>query len=244
MRNTNRAVIAVAGLFSCVLWGATAVAQDPESGDVQLTAQTRIGKKADKGNDKGNKAKASAGGNAADSGVRLGVQVRVDAFNVIGAQTDLGGGTGEYSSAFTPIVTPGVRLLDQRLYVGLGLGFNGYNVDVGADAEQSRSAFSLAPMAMFDVLADDWGALSLGGWLTLSSVGDTETCDDDGCVTVDDSTFGWGLNLMAGLRGQLTPSLALGGELGWGFLDLSSDGDDDFFHGVLGLLVIEATLGI
>lgn len=231
-------------MIACLSGGvAPAAAQDPESGDVKLTAQTRIGSSA--AESKGapaNRARSKATG----SDIRLGLQTRIDAFSLVGVQTSLGSGAAGLSSAFTPIVTPGVRLLEERLYLGLGLGFSGYNVDVGADAEQTRSAFSLAPMAMFDVLADDWGALSLGGWLSLSSLGDTETCDADSCVTDNDGAFGWGLNLMAGLRGQLTPAIAVGGEFGWGFISVSGDGDndDDFVHGLLGLLLIEATLGL
>lgn len=229
MKISTRCALLLGGL-AWLAGPMTAAAQNPEGGDTQVTAQTSLS--------------ARTRGGRAGSGIRLGIQARIDAFNVLGVQEELGPISG-LSSPMAPIVTPGIRFLDQRLFIGLGLGFSGASQDMGGGDSASRSALSLAPMAMFDVLTDEYGALSLGGWLNISSLGETEVCNNGDCMTANDDEFGWGLNLMAGVRGFLSPGLAIGAEFGWGFIDISSDaGDDRFVHGLVGMLLFEASLGL
>ncbi len=181
---------------------------------------------------------------SSSSDPRLGLQVRIDAVNVLGigdlVGPEMGQGIGRVS---VPIVTPGVRLADGQLFLGLGFGFDGYSQDDGT-TETSNSAFSFSPLATFDLLSDRHAALYLGGWLNLVPVGDTEVCVDGTCAEGDDGGFGWGLDLVAGLRGIISPGLAIGGEFGWGFLNVSRGDTDVFGHGVVGTLLLEASVGI
>jgi hypothetical protein len=176
-------------------------------------------------------------------GLRLAIQGRIDAINLV-AIADPDPFLSQ-RRLLVPIVTPGVRLLDDNeLFLGLGLGFSGYSSDNGPD-EDSRSGWSLSPLASFDVLKDDVAALALLGWINLASLGETEDCDGGGCTDVNDDAFGWGLSLGAGLRGLVSEGLALGGEFGWGFLDIGYDaGADVFVHGIFGNIFLEASIGI
>jgi hypothetical protein len=143
-----------------------------------------------------------------------------------------------------PIVTPGVRFLDDRMFLGLGLGFAGYSQDNGAD-EDSRSGFSLSPHISYDLLRENVAAFSLLAFLNYARLGETEDCDPGGCMDLNDDVSGLGITLGAGLRGLIGPGLALGGEFGWGFLDLSADpGTDIFVHGLFGTLMLEASVGL
>lgn len=240
--------VRVAVLVTIVGVSAQAAAEDPEKGDVALSAETSIDANADSGRSgrKGRRGKSASPTSGSDD-IRLAIQARITAVNAVGAQQAIGSIGDSLSSAFVPIVAPGVRLLDQRLFLGLGLGFSGFTADAPGDAETSRSAFSVAPTVSYDVLSEDWGALSLGGWFTISSLGDFETCNDTGCVTDNNGQLALGLNLLAGIRGRLAPGLSIGGEFGWGFIDASGDAADDagfFVHGLLGMLVFEASVGL
>jgi hypothetical protein len=183
-------------------------------------------------------------GRAGGEGLRLGIQGRLDAINMV-AIADPDPFLSQ-RRLLVPIVTPGVRLLDDNeLFLGLGLGFSGYSSDNGPN-EQSRSGWSLSPLASFDVLKDDVAALALLGWINLASLGEEENCDAGGCETDNDDAFGWGLSLGAGLRGFVSEGLALGGEFGWGFLDIGYDGGgpDVFVHGIFGNIFLEASIGL
>jgi len=173
------------------------------------------------------------------SSVRLALQGRYDAINVIGPSI-FGDNAPDYS--LVPLMTPGVRLINDRLFLGLGFGFTGYSADSG-NVENSRSAVSFCPTAFYDLISEPGAALSLGGWLSIASVSDSETCVGDNCSDAGDGELGWGLNLAAGLRGKLMPGLALGGEFGWGFLSVSNN-TDVFFHGVFGNILLEASVGL
>src|SRR6185503_746134 len=100
--------------------------------------------------------------------------------------------------------------------------------------EESQTGFSLTPLVSYDLLADDTGALSIVGLVDLASLGETEVCDAGGCMDQNDDAFGIGLGIGAGLRGNITPGVAIGGEFGWGFLSVDRDAadDGDFVHGV------------
>jgi hypothetical protein len=176
-------------------------------------------------------------------GLRLGIQGRIDAINMV-AIADPDPFLSQ-RRLLVPIVTPGVRLLDDNeLFLGLGFGFSGYSSENGAD-EDSRSGWSLSPLASYDVLKDDVAALALLGWINLASLGETEDCGAGGCMDENDDAFAWGLSLGAGVRGFVSEGLAIGGEFGWGFLDIGYDGGaDDFVHGVFGNIFLEASVGL
>jgi hypothetical protein len=178
------------------------------------------------------------------SGPRLAIQARIDALNMLGFSVpDIGPLTLGVRSLFVPIVAPGVRFLDDKLFLGLGLGFSGISTD-GPDS--SRSGWSLSPLATYDLITDQYAAFYLAGWFNLAHLGETENCTGGGvCTTANNDATGWGLNIGAGVRGMLSRGLALGGEFGWGFLDVSTDaGPDAFVHGVFGNIFLEASVGL
>ncbi len=198
------------------------------------------------------------------SGTRIALQARLDAFNLFGVQDSVLVDDADTTipGAFVPLVTPGVRLMDGRLFLGVGFGFYGISQTEcggdGCDDDEttfSTSGWSVNPLASFDILADDFGALHLVGWLNFADLGGatierrtpgmTDTRDIDGL-------FWWGLNLGAGVRGKLSEGAALGAELGWGFATSSDDGDepgdaddtDLFVHGIFGILLFEGSVGL
>jgi hypothetical protein len=189
---------------------------------------------------------------------RLAIQARIDALNMLSfSQPDVGAGPGAGLGAglvarnlFVPIVTPGVRFIDDKLFLGLGLGLSGVSVSRtggGGNTDVSRSGWSLSPLASYDLITDPYAAFYLVGWLNLAHLGETENCNrnNGACVTVNDDTTGWGASIGAGVRGLLSRGLALGGEFGWGFLDLSTDnGPDAFVHGLFGNIFLEASVGL
>jgi hypothetical protein len=171
------------------------------------------------------------------SSARLGLQGRFNALNMITQGDVVAAGPfpdNVIGSLFVPIVTPGFRFLEERLYLGLGFGFGGYDIE---DTDESRSAFDFSPLAMYDVLTDRYAALSLGGWLNLLILGESDNRNDD--------AFGIGLNLAAGIRGKISPGLAIGSEFGWGFINIAWDNNQEVFvHGLFGTILFEASVGI
>jgi hypothetical protein len=243
-------------------WAPVAAAQGWEPGAGQATAQAGGGEDIEQGAVRPSTVELHAGSTPAArpsagtyhrdaaSGTRLGLQLRVDALNMLGIAEPQGisPGTGIalMEHLFVPVATPGVRFLDARLFLGLGLGFSGESQSArNGPNSDSRSGFSLSPLVSYDVLVDDIAALSLLGWFNLASLGETERCRGNGCVNQNDDVFGVGLNLGAGLRGLLSPGLSLGGEFGWGFLSISEDpATDAFVHGIFGTISLEASIGI
>ncbi len=187
------------------------------------------------------------GGSGGDDGVRLGVQLRLDALNMLALSApDLQGlnAAAVGRRLLVPMVAPGARFLQQRMFLGLGLGLSGASESNGNN-KTSRSGWSLSPLITYDVLRDQVAALYLVGLLNMARLGESRRCNAGGCVDQADDVFGWGLTLGAGLKGMLTEGLALGGEFGWGFLDLSvSNGPDAFVHGLFGNLYLEASVGL
>jgi hypothetical protein len=188
---------------------------------------------------------SSSGGGG--GGTRLALQLRIDAINMLSMAQPGGLDTGPdpANQLLVPLATAGVRLLrDSELFLGVGFGFANASTDDGAN-EESQSGFSLSPVVSYDLITDAAAAFSLVGILNLASLGSTETCDAGGCMEAADEAFGIGLGVGAGLRGQLGPSVAIGGELGWGFLKIEGAGDDSaFVHGIFGNLLFEASIGI
>lgn len=184
---------------------------------------------------------------ASDGGVRIALQGRLDALNMLNFTTpDVANShvTIDGWRLVVPMVTPGVRLLDTKLFLGLGLGLSGIDVSNGNN-DASRGGWSLSPLVSYDVLSDAVAALSLVGWFNLAHLGDSSTCNNNNCVTMNNSITGVGLGLGAGLRGFISQGLALGGEFGWSFLSLPQDnGPDAFVHGLFGNIFLEASIGI
>ena len=193
------------------------------------------------------------------SGTRLGVQVRINALNILGADeslqlvTPIATGIGPT----VPLVTPGVRFVDGKLFLGLGLGLVGGHNDCtgggcggggggGGAVKRGQSGFSLSPLVSYDLMADAVAAFSLVGWLNIASQGEQQTCNAAG-VCADNANSdadGLGLNLAAGVRGKLSEGLAIGGEFGWGFMSGSVGPADYFNHGLFGTLLFEASVGL
>jgi len=215
---------------------APALAQDEVSGDIELGAEGR-------GRYDGPR----------DSGdVRIGLQLRLDALTMLGPLDSTSGATGLNAQSIgrrlmVPFATPGVRLVDGKLFIGAGIGLHGWSTEDEDGNEASRSGFGLSPLAQFDVIRSDAAALSLGGALQFASLSETEVCPDGppGCMDQNDGATGVGLSLGAGVRGLLLPGLAIGGDLGWGFISLSSDDDSStFIHGIYAAILFEATVGV
>jgi hypothetical protein len=226
---------------SAIGFAAPALAQDA-AGDIEDGDDTRAS------------ASYSANGNATTSStsdIRIGLQIRLDALNVLGP-IDTSGTASEQPSAgiarrlLVPLAAIGVRLVDQRLFIGAGFGFYGWSTEDDPGNEVSKSGFGLSPLVQFDVLRETAGALSLGGALHIASLSETEACDPDGdCMELNDGGTAVGLSLGAGIRGFITPGLAIGGDLGWGFLSYSADDDSSaFVHGIYAALLFEATIGV
>jgi hypothetical protein len=184
---------------------------------------------------------------ASNDGVRLGVQARIDALNMLNFTEPGVPGVGlglAARSLFVPVVAPGVRLLDDKLFLGLGLGLSGVSVHNNGP---SRSGWSLSPLVTYDLLADQYAAFYLAGWFNIAHLGSTTTCNGAGtCIDQPDAATGWGLNIAAGVRGMISRGLALGGEFGWGFLEVSNDNNPGgvFAHGLFGNIFLEASVGI
>jgi hypothetical protein len=225
-------VLTIIALSLC----APALAQDEVSGDIELGADSR----------------ASYSGSRDSNDVRIGLQLRLDALNMLGPLDSSGNATDLPAQAIgqrllVPLATAGVRLVDGKLFIGAGIGLHGWSTEAPNGDEASRSGFGLSPLAQFDVLRSDSAALSLGGALHFASLSETESCPDGpaGCMDLDDGATGVGLSLGAGVRGLLSPGLAIGGDLGWGFISLSSDNDASaFIHGIYAAVLFEATIGV
>jgi hypothetical protein len=209
-------------VFASVSGARAQSASGQASGDIELGA-TQPSRVELNGGADGPRASRGRGPVHDDGDIRLALQLRIDAINTLSLASSLNvDGPGPDLSniglrLLVPVATPGVRILDDELFLGLGFGFVGASAEDGPN-EVSRSGFSLSPLASYDVLDDESAALSLLGWFNLASLGETEVCGPGGCVDQNNDVFGVGLSLGAGLRGFLTEGVALGGEFGWGFL--------------------------
>ena len=237
---TIRTSIAFAAMV--LAFGSTALAQDAD-GDIELGAN---------GTARTNGATTTYNGDrtSSSSSVRIGLQIRLDALNVLGPVEATPGTVQAIGRRLlVPLAAPGVRLIDNKLFLGLGLGFYGYSTEDDDNNGESRSGFGLSPLATFDVLRDGVAALSIGGALHIASMSEREVCGPGpgGCMDADDGASAIGLSLGAGLRGDILPGLALGGDFGWGFLSVSYDNNNDdtlFIHGIYAAILLEATIGV
>lgn len=218
------------------VWSAEAQA-NPEAGDVELNAQTRLQVRG------GARARRSRSYSSDSDSLRLVAQVRIDAINLVSPVRGSLRGGGPGSAEAMPLVTAGVRILDQRLLLGLGFGFAGFSDDPDGDNnETSRFGMTLTPTVTYDLIVGRNSALSLGGMLNLAFLGETE---NENGVQSNDDAFGLGFAALLGLRSKLLDELAIGAELGWGMMKVSEDdGDESFEHGVLGVLLFEMSMDL
>jgi len=189
------------------------------------------------------------------SGVRLALQGRMDAMAYT-VPTDV---LGELRSV-TPYATPGVRLIDGKLFVGLGLGFGSVDVttceDTCDDFESvSQSYFTLSPMVFFDVLQAGPASLYAGGWFSFAPISAATVEIRRGAMTTiveTEEATAIAVNLAVGIRGQIVEGLAIGTEWGWAFTSASNDGretgprDDTTLtqQGLFGTVMIEGSIGL
>jgi hypothetical protein len=232
---------ALGALTTVALVATPALAQDIEDG---ATTRTYDG--------------SASASTSSSSGLRIGLQIRLDALNVLGpidstrtspGATGMGGSAREGIGRrlLVPLAAVGVRLVDQRLFLGAGFGFHGWSTEDDPGNEASQSGIGLSPLVQFDVLREAGAALSLGGAVHFASLGEVEVCPaaGGGCDDVGGDATGVGLSLGAGVRGLITPGLALGGDFGWGFLSLSDENDGSaFVHGIYAAIMLEATIGV
>lgn len=253
IRATTTLASAAGAACLAVALSSAAAAQD-SGGDADIELGATQASSVELGASGGGVSSSSSGGGGVSSGggsrggTRLALQLRLDAINLLAMSEpdQLDGGPLPSRQLLVPVATPGVRLLDDgALFIGLGFGFANASVDSGPN-EESQFGFSISPLVSYDVLTDGDGALSLVGLIDLASLGETEQCNAGGCMDQNDDAFGIGLGLGVGLRGLLTPSVALGGEFGWGFLSVDRDGADEseFVHGVFANLLLEASVGL
>lgn len=165
---------------------------------------------------------AAAAGNPAspppsEHGIRLAMQARLDVLHV--------GGVSTLPNTTVPIVAPGVRLIDDLLFVGLGLEF--FTV-----SDDGPKGFAISPVVTYDLLSEKWAALYVAGWINLG------TQNPEGPVG---SHFLFGANAGVGMRAKVHQALAIGTEWGWAF-NVVDDGA--FSQGIFGTVMLEVSYGI
>lgn len=197
------------------------------------------------------------------SSVQLAFQGRLDAMGYLAPRNDADPRTTNLLSAIqtiTPYVTPGVRLIDGRLFLGIGIGFGSYSYKQCQDTCDDydligQSYFALSPMAFFDVLRSGPASLYAGGWFSFAPIGAATFETHRGAttnITETDSASAIGFNLAVGIRAQLVEGLSLGTEWGWGLTSYSSDGSEPgvardvstTMHGIFGTLMLEGAINL
>lgn len=191
------------------------------------------------------------------SAVQLAFQGRINAMGYLAPKTN------DLLSAIqtiTPYVTPGVRLIDGRLFVGVGIGFGAFSSeecqDTCADYDRiSQNYFALSPMAFFDILRAGPASLYAGGWFSFAPISSVTFETRRASTTVTNERDGGtaiGVNLGVGIRAQLVEGLAIGTEWGWGLASYSDDGAETgvardlstTLHGLFGTVMIEGSIGL
>jgi len=186
------------------------------------------------------------------SAVQLAFQGRINAMGYLVPTRNLA-----QLQTITPYVTPGVRLIDGRLFVGLGIGFGGFsstNCMATCDdyTNTSQSYFALSPMAFFDILRAGPASLYAGGWFSFAPISSVSAETSGGPTFETESATAFGVNLAVGIRGQIVEGLSIGTEWGWSFTSLSSDGgepgenDDETtsLHGIFGTVMVEGAINL
>lgn len=189
------------------------------------------------------------------SAVQLAFQGRINAMGYLVPVDNL-----SQLQSITPYVTPGVRLIDGRLFLGIGIGFGGFSSNECLDTcddynRVSQSYFALSPMAFFDILRAGPASLYAGGWFSFAPISSATVEIKRGPVTTtvdSDAATAFGVNLAVGIRGQIVEGLAIGTEWGWSFTSMSRDGqetgeNDDrsaSMHGVFGTVMVEGAINL
>jgi hypothetical protein len=149
---------------------------------------------------------------------RLAFQGRLPAYNLA-----FDSGTPEL---VVPAVTTGIRFLEGRLFLGVGVGFSSVN-------DGGPGAYSLSPLASYDLLRTDLASLYVLAWLNAGRIEQAML----------DSPF-VGAHLGAGVRGRVNKALSFGAEWGWGFSHLTDVEMQSFRNGFFGNLFVEASIGL
>jgi hypothetical protein len=190
------------------------------------------------------------------SSVQLAFQGRVNAMGYV-VPTEL----LAQVQTITPYVTPGVRLIDGKLFVGIGIGFGSYSTEVCQDTcadydRLSQSYFTLSPMATFDLLQAGPASLYVGGWFSFAPVSTVTFETRRGGSTLTEERNGGsalGFNLAVGIRAEIVRGLAVGTEWGWGLASYADDGRevdvpaDDIStttHGLFGTVMVEGAIDL
>lgn len=192
------------------------------------------------------------------SSVQLAFQGRIDAMGYL--VPDTGGGGLASIQSITPYVTPGIRLIDGRLFVGVGIGFGGYSTKECQDTCDDYDAFSqsyfvLSPMAFFDILRAGPASLYAGGWFSFAPISSATAEIKRGAMTTTletDAATAIGVNLAVGIRGQIVEGLSIGTEWGWAFTSLTADGNETgdardesvTLHGIFGAVMVEGAINL
>lgn len=177
---------------------------------------------------------ASGTGDSGGSGssISLELQGRLPVLN-IGGSSIAGVPTlrGDDTSppATLPAVTAGVRLLDQRLFVGVGIGwygtrFNDCTGGGGGGCVDTRvRGYQLTPTVTYDVLVRGPARLYPIGMLSLGTLG-RQSATVAGITQSASGDFWLGMNLGAGIRADFADgALSIGSEWGWGFARTAYD---------------------
>lgn len=200
------------------------------------------------------------GGGGSSSGIALEFQGRLALMNTNGTGLLSGfgnttTGSGAQGPATMPLVTAGVRLLDQRLFVGVGIGFYGMHERDCTGAvcsNQKVRGWNLTPTVSYDVLVRGPARLYPLGMFNLGRAGTTVNDPGGGTTVTTDGDFWWGMNLGLGIRGEIADTMAIGTEWGWGFARTSnslgtpagSDSNAFFSHGAFGTIFFSARIGL
>ncbi len=155
-------------------------------------------------------ASENTGGADTSGGWKLAMQGRLQTLAIF---------SGAPAFALIPTVTPGARLMDDKLFVGLGLEW-------GSVSDGGPRGFALSPTATYDFLDREYAALYGLGIVNLGTA---------------NSAFRFGANIGAGIRAKVHPAFSIGTEWGWALQVIESG---PFAQGVFGTLVFEANIDI
>lgn len=151
-----------------------------------------------------------------ESGIRLAMQTRFSAVNVLNPTAA--------DFRVTVLATPGLRLADDKLFIGLGVGWVKANHHGG-------HGYTIAPTATYDLIQRTNAALHL---LVIMNISDQSGGD-----------LIFGMNFGLGVRALLGESFAIGTE--WGFAFTQVDGSPmgtDAAFGFFGALMLESSIGL
>jgi hypothetical protein len=128
-----------------------------------------------------------------------------------------------------PSVAVGARILDNSVFLGMGVGLFGI--------QDFFNAVTFQPTINVDLLRRGLAALYLVGWVPVGVL--VERFGDE-----RDTLTLFGANAGLGLRAQVHDNVAIGAEWGWGFGLLFWSGGNEFFHGSFGALMLEISFGL